>query len=129
MVSISQRTRWESVTKTSQVMLFKEIRPVYSANYRNHLKKVNTCCGQNSDHFFVNTSGTYSEHVKRKLSAYFYSECIKLIFVAGLYLRLWTFRHENFVKSVGNFKKKVKALQWICIIKMTHIQDTFHNLF
>jgi len=43
-------------------MVFKEIRPVYFANYRNRKKKVNTCRGQNSDYFSVNASGTYSKN-------------------------------------------------------------------
>ena len=41
-------------------MLFKEIRAVYCANYRNHMKKINHAVDKIWTSFNVNACGTYS---------------------------------------------------------------------
>ena len=48
-----------SVTKTSQLMLYREIIAVCS---QIHTKHINTPCGQNVEFVNVTDGGTYSEH-------------------------------------------------------------------
>jgi sulfite reductase beta subunit-like hemoprotein len=48
-----------SLTKTSQLMLYREIIAVCS---QIHTKHINTLCGQNVDFFNVNLGGKYSDH-------------------------------------------------------------------
>ena len=49
----------KSVTKTSQLMLYREIIAVCSEI---HTKHINTVCGQNVEFVNVKPGGTYSDH-------------------------------------------------------------------
>jgi hypothetical protein len=53
----SKKTQPITITKMKWLMLFEEIIAVYSAN---HMKLINTLCGQNTEVLIVETSGTYS---------------------------------------------------------------------
>jgi hypothetical protein len=58
-VCTSQETHYVSVTKTNQLMLFREIITTYCEN---HMKHTNTSCGQNTGFLNVTAGGTYSYH-------------------------------------------------------------------
>ena len=49
----------QSVTKTSQLMLYRETIAVYSEI---HTKHINTMCGQNMELLNVKPGGAYSDH-------------------------------------------------------------------
>jgi hypothetical protein len=57
--SASKKTQPVTITKINWLMLFKEIIPVYSEN---HMKPINTLCGQNTELLIVKAGGTYSYH-------------------------------------------------------------------
>jgi hypothetical protein len=56
-VPTSKEKQHLSITKINWLTLFKEIITAYSEN---HMKYINTLCGQNEELMIVNASGTYS---------------------------------------------------------------------
>jgi hypothetical protein len=48
-----------STTKPNRLMLFGETVAVY---WENHTEHTNTLCGQNIEFWYVNASGTYTNH-------------------------------------------------------------------
>jgi hypothetical protein len=59
----SKKTQHVSITKINYLMLFKEIIAVYSEN---HMKPINTLCGQNAELLIVKECGTYSYYEASK---------------------------------------------------------------
>jgi hypothetical protein len=58
-VRTSQETHYFSATKPNRLMLFRETVAIYCEI---HMKHGNTVCGHNTEVWYVNAGGTYSDH-------------------------------------------------------------------
>jgi hypothetical protein len=58
-VRTAKKTQHFTITKINWLTLFKEIIAVYTEN---HMKHINTLCGQNSELLNVKVGGTHSYH-------------------------------------------------------------------
>jgi hypothetical protein len=54
-----KKTQPITIMRISRLMLFKEVIAVYGEN---HMKPINTLCGQKAELLFVKAGGTYSYH-------------------------------------------------------------------
>jgi hypothetical protein len=55
----AKKTQHFSVTKINLLMLFKKIIAVYSEN---HMKPINTLCGQNTELLIIKVTSTHTYH-------------------------------------------------------------------
>jgi hypothetical protein len=62
-VRTAKKTPHFTITKINWLTLFKEIIAVYC---KNHMKRINTLCGQNAELLNVKPGGTYSYHCALK---------------------------------------------------------------
>jgi hypothetical protein len=58
-VRTAKKTQHFTITKINWLTLFKEIIAVYSEN---HMKPIDTLCGQNTELLIVKVGGTYGYH-------------------------------------------------------------------
>jgi hypothetical protein len=56
-VRTSQETHYVSATKPNRLMLFRE---TVAVSCENHTEHTRTLCGQNTEFYYVNAGGTYS---------------------------------------------------------------------